>query len=254
MPWMAISVTNDGRNVLTMDGIIWTVFFFLDLKDLPAVSRVCQHWNRLSVTSEDIVCRSWMKRQYPHLEKLVECVLQPAVAGTWKRIAEHHMTSDFQPAGLNKKLQKEFEILFRPAGIVAFTNCCVSGCWNGYKVEDSHRTTVKGIRMFRLFLNGKNYREEPKRVTVTYRDYDYLMAHWDSECKVIGAWCALLGLRETDYVIQKPPSCNFCICIEFKTLLQVLERIPIPQDEGLDVEDRNSEDDEDYHINGSHVH
>ena len=38
----------------------------------------------------------------------------------------------------------------------------------------------------------------------SYKDYWYLAQHWEEECEIIHRWCAILGLSEDEYIINKP--------------------------------------------------
>ena len=127
------------------------------------------------------------------------------------------MASAIKPIGLNQSLQRDFEIVFQPEGILGFT-CCCSNCTANY--GDDLRYREKGITFFKLFLDGMNYDFDgyASSAPICYSDWQYLMDNWQSECDIIRRWCAILGLDEGDYDVEKPESQKTCIMVNFKKL------------------------------------
>lgn len=97
------------------DIILSTVVSFLSLDDLPSVARTCKQWNRLS----GFVCHEWMKKNCAALEKLVKYL--PAESCNWKRVVQSRHQPPTVESSLNVQLQRDFDTLFRPAGIAAYS-------------------------------------------------------------------------------------------------------------------------------------
>ena len=71
---------------------------------------------------------------------------------TWERLQE---------MAFNENLQHELERVFKPMGLVAYSNCCRWGCTGAYDEDDAEFVPRnKGIYFIRLHLNGMNYRPE----------------------------------------------------------------------------------------------
>lgn len=120
---------------------------------------------------------------------------------------------------MNTDLQNRLTEVFRPLGIVAFTNCCRIGCTDTYEDDDTFKfRETKGIFFIRLHLDGMNYNPRPTQVWAQYEDFDYLMTHWDEECDLIKKWAKIVNV---DVEIQKPKSVKETIRIKFAKELEL---------------------------------
>lgn len=217
--------SNDCTATTLTDDVLSTIFSFIDLPDVSAVSRTSKQFKASLDAVEDELFHSLVefhcKRQYPWLVKYKE--LLPPGNQSWKIVMRLTLVSSYEPAGYNQKLQKAFEEAFRNEGILAFSNCCHFACSSAYNERDPFFIVrEKGIYFVRLHLNGMNYsHDETFLVAANYADYDYLIENWDSECKILERWCQVLGLGAGDFTIEKPPSLAHCVLISFKAPLEL---------------------------------
>lgn len=137
---------------------------------------------------------------------------------------------------LNQQLQTELTSAFKPLGIIAFSNCCRAACAANYADDDDFKFTERsGIYFFRLHLEGMNYSEKVEDVYASYDNFEYLMEHWTDELSMIDHWASILGLNNTEYIVDKPNNQNQPVFIHFLKPLQ-LEKLP--------KEDEDDDDDE----------
>ena len=144
---------------------------------------------------------------------------------------------------LNRQLQQAFEHKFKPLGIVAYTNCCRIGCSKTYEdKDDEFELCKKGIYFICLPLNGRNYLIHKSNVHAHYNDFNYLMGNWDNQYKIIHDWCDILGLNESDYIVEKPDNNSKKIRICFATPLEF--EMPSFWGESSESSEDDSEDDD----------
>jgi hypothetical protein len=153
------------------------------------------------------------------------------VCGSWKVLLRDRITSMFLPIGVNQRLQKNFETVFHHEGIIAFSNCDTT-CTDSYQDAPDFILRERGVKFFKLFLNGINYDSHfLDGVFVVYTDLKYLLDHWNAECDIIRRWCGVLGLPEGSYTINKPKSDMECIFVEFGNILELEEdKVIVPDD------------------------
>jgi hypothetical protein len=217
---------------LTDHDILSMILSFVDLPDVSAVSRTSKQFKRSLEAVEDELFHSLVKyrckRQYPTLVKRKDQL--PPDEQSWKVILHKTLVSSYyKPVGSNKKLQKALEAEFRNEGIVAFSNCCTYNCSSAYnKYDPFFIPREKGIYFVKFILNGKNYFPYYSRLVVSawFEDFEYLVEHWESECKILVRWCQVLGLKEGDFTIHKPEYIHTCVMIEFKVPIKFLEYPP----------------------------
>lgn len=137
---------------------------------------------------------------------------------------------------LNQNLQAQFEQIFKPQKLVAYSNCCRYGCCGSYAEGDAEfEARDKGIFFIRLHLNGMNYNPHPDSCYAQYQDHAYLMQNWDTEHGILAQWCGVLGLAEGEFTIHKPANEREAIRIDFGRPLNLDE--PVYEDSG--EEDNN---------------
>ena len=56
---------------------------------------------------------------------------------------------------------------------------------------------------------------------ICYEDLQYVIQNWDAECDVIRRWCAVLGVKEGGYKIEKPESKRDCIYVSFNKAVEL---------------------------------
>ena len=129
---------------------------------------------------------------------------------------------------LNTAIQARLEAVFKPLGIVAFTNCCRLGCTGTYEEEDDTFALREGpgIYFIQLSLNGMGYSSKPSSCYAHYEDHAYLTEHWDEELKLLQTWCRTVGLAPEQYTIELPPDGTKAIEIAFATPLELEEPPP----------------------------
>jgi hypothetical protein len=118
----------------------------------------------------------------------------------------------------------DFDTLFRPAGIVAYSFSSSTLVLPEFLLDRSFVARKRGIYFFSLCIdNGDEdeYSSSPTSVMVYYRDFEYLLSHWKTECGFIHAWCGVLGMDETQYTIQKPQDASRLIVIKFQIALKL---------------------------------
>lgn len=232
------------------------VFPFLDIQDISSIVRVSKTWKIAFEMIEESVWETLMTKYYPHLANIIRMGPTHIVDGknhqqqenkkrkiesrtnntsttnqddivavadpkfTWKESLKIKIgsSSSYKPVGLNRTLQKDLEVVFRPRGIVAFSNCCQYYCSGAYNEDSSFQTrSTGGIYFIRLHLNGMNYDPERTFVAASYYSWEYLMKNWETEYQLLVQWCAVLGLTNPgDYIIEKPESIEHCVTIHFK--------------------------------------
>ena len=109
-----------------------------------------------------------------------------------------------------------------------------------------------GIYFIRHLLNGMNYdpyiqehNDTSMMVPANYRDFDYLMDHWEEECDLICRWGNVLGLEREDITIVKPESIHRCVAIEFEKKIPLEDWPDDENDEEEQQEDQDAEDNKD---------
>jgi len=119
---------------------------------------------------------------------------------------------------LNQILAEKLQQRFEPQGICAFSNCCGGQCTGNYaETNPGFVWRADGIKFFSLKLDGMNYVERTDCVYVGYGDYDYLMANWDNEKKVIEDFAEILGVKCT----YKKPKRAEAIFVKFEKPLEL---------------------------------
>lgn len=130
---------------------------------------------------------------------------------------------------LNRDLKKRLKKEFSPLGIVAYSGCCRWGCTGSYGGDGqcNFEDRKNGIYYIKLFLDGMNYDDDPRSCYVPYcvdgdgDAYEYLMNHWEEECRHLRKFCEILGLLKDEYTIIKPSNIKECICIRFHRSLHL---------------------------------
>lgn len=184
------------------------IFLFAGVQDIASWTRVNSTWKVGFDRVEMILCKSLLEKMRPDLVKIIDLCPDEY---SWKQGLEACVASSFQPTGLHQELQKSLEIVFRPQGIVAFSNneyCGDSGAYNmecpNFQVRDNG-----GICFFDFFLNGPNsfenqydYKARAKNVIfVKCSGGEYARQNWKQELKIIDQFCAVIGLKK--FVIRK---------------------------------------------------
>jgi len=152
-----------------------TFLYAASIKDVPAIARTCSNWKSLlssNTSNVDDIWKNLCSIHHPNLLRLhTLCNFSNNGGNTWRQLLRRRMTSPYEPIGSNRQLQRDLETVFRPEGILAFSNCC-GACFDAYEGgkddddEDDNETKDKnafkfredgGIHFFKLFLNGMNY-------------------------------------------------------------------------------------------------
>lgn len=144
------------------------------------------------------------------------------------------MISCFAKKRMNAQLKKDIENVFSPLGIVGYSGCCRLGCTGSYdETDENFRFRPKGILYFKLFLSGMNYDQHPSEIAVQYDDLDWVNQNWQDEKALIDRWCAVVGLKKSDYSVERPDSEDKAILIRFKKPLDLDD----PDDDDDDASD-----------------
>ena len=131
---------------------------------------------------------------------------------------------------MNRALGLKLEAHFKPLGIAAFTCCCRYRCTDTYAEDDPAFDEIsrdQGIYFMRFNLDGMNYNETPEGFYAFYQDFDFLMQEWESEKELLVKWCTIIGLKPSEYTIDKPENAAKGIHVSFSKPFS-LE--PIPQE------------------------
>ncbi len=113
----------------------------------------------------------------------------------------------FQLVTVYRRLQQHFE----PLGVGAFTACCRWRCTKTYADAEGFGRK-KGIYFFNFHIysclpparpRGWRLKSKPIYVKVSYTDFDYLLDNWETELKLIHAWCSIIA-PEMKYEVRKP--------------------------------------------------
>lgn len=226
--------STDIRSVVENADLLANILLFAasDIKDVPSIARTCKLWNLLLNSYGEVSYRLWRGLCLRNDEDIISiyslCKDHPLTTsyqngGRWKYLLRKRRTSLFQPIGVNQRLQLNFESVFSEEGIVAFSNCC-SNCTDSYQDVLGFTLRDRGIKFFKLFLNGINYDDHfLDGVYVVYSDLKYLSEEWESECEIIRRWCAVIGLADNEYTIRKPKTNAECIFVEFNRVLTLEE-------------------------------
>ena len=207
--------------ILSQD-VLSKIFLFADAKELGRIAAVSKTWKTVLDEGEQTIWGSLMENRYPHL---VRCIrMGPDVNDkqngfNWKEGFKTRSSTAYGP--FNRDLQKDLETVFSPRGIVAFSNCCKFECSSAYNLRDENFRVRQedGIYFIRLHLNGMNYYPCVDTIPFMYGSLEYLNKHWEQEQQLIAQFCAVIGLEEGKYTIQKPKSIDRCIIVEkFKPL------------------------------------
>jgi hypothetical protein len=131
---------------------------------------------------------------------------------------------DFLPKRVettNVVLKKQIEDMFKPLGIIGYSNCCRLGCTQSYDEDYDGKFVLRphGIIYFKLFLSGMNFDPSPTIVYIEHRGVEYLNAHWDEELALITKWCELLGRAPGEYEVVRPATSNQAIVVKFAKAL-----------------------------------
>ena len=243
------NATNDDAvdMVCSNNDLLSKIILFLDVVDVPAICRICQHWKNCFEAVEEELFEVLAKKHHPSLEQLRGKLLLNTTtdAASWKALLKGKLASSYVPVGMNKQLQDDFKTVFFHEGIVAFSNCCHIMCSDAYNEgEPTFQCREKGINLIRLHLNGMNYHQSVDSVACHYEDYDYLDENWDSECALLERWCSILGLGPGKYSIEKPECIHKCVMINFCKPVELETDSPWWGDEEEEEADVESEDDE----------
>ena len=211
---------------LLSDHILTLTLAYMDLPGMAAVSRVCRQWQRCMASVAPTVYEWTAKQYYPRLEQLLP--LLPTDQRNYKRIIQRKLASRWVPVGKNRQLQADLELVFKDQGIIAFSNCCPLCNSLTYACVDVQAFKNRpfqirqgGLYQFSLSLNGPGHDTVIIEVTMHYRDYDYLMAHWEAECAIILRFCRVLGVKE--YEIEQPRSERRVATVVFKVPYELEE-------------------------------
>lgn len=211
-------------SVLGEANLLSSIFHYAisNTKEVPSISLACRHWddvlNKNPKTGRSL-WRSICTAQDPEIIRIFDLCKEskgcPDIpGGGWKILLYRSFSSCFTPSGVNKRLQRSLELVFKEEGITAFSNCC-GNCTDSYESCSAFKSREKGITFFKFFLNGMNYEGgDAHKAFVSYSDLNYLHEHWEDECDIIRRWCAVLGV--TDYSVDKPESQVTCIIVNFK--------------------------------------
>lgn len=194
-----------------------------DAKDVPSVAVTCRHFNELVNLNPDTATGIWKHicvAQSPEIIRIYDLCKESEMCtfkkpgGGWKTLLFRSITSCYKPHGLNQRLQRSLELVFKQEGITAYSNCCAR-CTDSYEDCSAFTQREQGITFFKFFLNGMNYEGgDIYTAFVSYTNLDYLHKNWEGECDIIRRWCAVLGVK--DYEVEKPESNDECIVIRFK--------------------------------------
>lgn len=242
-PSSSLSSFLDDRDILGK------VLEYSDLSTVAAVTRVSKSFQACLETVREGIYGNIVRADHPRLVELMEFV-RPEDR-SYEILLRRELDTSFTPFRLNRRLQKDLEIVFRHEGIVAFANCCCANC-HAYKTDD-FTERIEGIYFIHCRLNGSFYEADLTRLSCLYHSHHHLMEYWDEECDILHRWCGVLGLRPGDYDIIQPSSHHRVIVVEFKEPLQ-LEAVDYSSgdddedDEGVDSDSDSggvASDDED---------
>ena len=227
-----------ATSIFLPDTVLSLIFQFVDLPDISSVARTCKQWKRSLDAAQEVVFESLAKFYDPRLVELMELLISPQ---SWKLMLQRRLACN--PSGMNQQLQKDLETVFRHEGILPFTNCCHYGC-SGVNWYPFEPIKTGGIYFIRFSLNGMNYEPDfiPKCRPPHYDTYEYLDEHWEQQRELLKRWCAVMGLKEEEYDIEKPQDVRRCVMIHFHKDLN-LEKYTFSEEEG-DEEDIDDEDDD----------
>jgi hypothetical protein len=125
---------------------------------------------------------------------------------------------------LNQDLQNKLKQVFKPLGIVAYSNCCNYRCSSAYNLDDpAFQGRDFGIYFMKLFLNGMNYEPHPEECYVQYSDHQYLIDNWVEQRNLLVLFCNTLNLANGQFEITQPNSEDKAIKITFAQPLNLEE-------------------------------
>ena len=197
------------------------IFIYAAVKDVVSIATTSSRWNA-AINENGELWRCFCKTHYPELIRLFELCKESKLTNGdvgWKQLFRRRTMSPFKPSGINRQLQRDFDTVFRPEGIVAFSNCrnWEIGYYLAYEDDPTFQLRRQGIRFFNVHLNGMGYNSlRANGCSVHFRDLEYLLDHWDEECDIIRRWCAVLGLGQNEFTAKKPESENMTITVRFK--------------------------------------
>ena len=257
-------VANPIASALDSPDILSKVLLFVGLREVLTVTCTSRQWKWTMDFIEEDLWQQLSAKHYPSLERLV-ALLPPTEEETAggdetangrssKAMFKRMHTLPWKPVGVNQQLQRDLAFVFFHEGVVAFTNCCHYNCSSAYNedVESFVPRESNGIYFIRHKLNGMNYDPDIQEhddtsmmVPANYRDFDYLMDHWEEECDLICRWGNVLGLEREDITIVKPESIHRCVAIEFEKKIPLEDWPDDENDEEEQQEDQDAEDNKD---------
>jgi hypothetical protein len=214
-------------NAITGSSTMTSVFGNIDLlshilrytishtNEIPAIATTCRQFDDVlnrNIETSSSIWQSICTVQHPDIVPVYDLCKESLShryvgGGGWKALLRRATTSNFKPRGGNKELQKKFECVFKEEGIVAY--------WEeSYENYADFTLREHGINSFGFdFRFGAVF---ILHAQVRYRDYQYLLENWDTECDIIRRWCAVMGVAESGYTAEKPVSKNACVIVRFE--------------------------------------
>ena len=130
----------------------------------------------------------------------------------YRHLIKHNSITKMEHSSIEKKLKK----VFKPLGIIAYTNCC-STCYFNYADQYGFKITPSdGIWYFNLYL-GTRVNQTIDHVTCSYKCLAYLLKNKEEQEKLIKLWCSTIGVCNVQ--IRWPDNKNESIYVTFDPLI-----------------------------------